>query len=141
FEEEPQLKYSVSATTRDMRPGEIHGSDYFFKKHKEFEEMIEKEELLKHAKDVDNYYGTPRGYVEAELEDGNDVFLEIEVQGELQVKENFSGGVFIFLSTPSLDILKNRIVRRCTEPEVLVLNRLIEARKELNIIHIYLRLV
>jgi len=137
FEEEPQLKYSVSATTRDMRPGEIHGSDYFFKKHKEFEEMIENEELLEHAKYVDNYYGTPRGYVEAELEAGNDVFLEIEVQGALQVKENFSGGVFIFLSPPSLDILKNRIVSRGTESEELVRNRLIEARKELNMMHNY----
>src|SRR5699024_474609 len=85
-----------------------------------------REKLLEHAKYVDNYYGTPRGYVEAELEAGNDVFLEIEVQGALQVKENFSGGVFIFLSPPSLDILKNRIVSRGTESEELVRNRLIE---------------
>src|SRR5699024_6621872 len=67
----------------------------------------------------------------------NDVFLEIEVQGALQVKENFSGGVFIFLSPPSLDILKNRIVSRGTESEELVRNRLIEARKELNMMHNY----
>src|SRR5690625_8041676 len=72
FEEEPQLKYSVSATTRDMRPGEIHGSDYFFKKHIEFEVMIENEELLEHAKFVDNYYGTSIDYVVVEYEAGID---------------------------------------------------------------------
>src|SRR5699024_12434028 len=114
---EPQLKYSVSATTRDMRPGEIHGSDYFFKKHKEFEEMIENEELLEHAKYVDKYYGTPRGHVEAELEAGNDVCLEIEVQGALQVREHVSGGVFIFLSPKCLDVLKKRIVSSGSESE------------------------
>lgn len=137
FEEETHLKYSVSATTRDKRPGEIHGKDYFFKKHSEFEEMIKNNELLEHAKYVNNYYGTPRDYVEAELEAGKDVFLEIEVQGALQVKENFSGGVFIFLFPPSLEELKDRIVNRGTETEELVNNRLNEARKEIEMMHHY----
>ncbi|HLR60769.1 MAG TPA: guanylate kinase [Pseudogracilibacillus sp.] len=137
FQEETQLKYSVSATTRDMRPGEIHGSHYFFKEHSEFEKMIENDELLEHAKYVENYYGTPREYVEAELEAGNDVFLEIEVQGALQVKENFSEGVFIFLFPPSLEVLKSRIINRGTESEELVLNRLNEAQKEIDMMHNY----
>src|SRR5699024_12293685 len=107
--EEHQLTYSIQSTTKETRTVEIHGSDYFFKKHKEYEEMIKNEELIEHAKYVDNYYGTPRGYVEAELEAGNDVFLEIEVQGALQVREDISGGEFIFLYPPSVDILKNDI--------------------------------
>ncbi len=137
FEVETQLKYSVSATTRDKRPGEVHGSDYHFKEHSEFEKMIENDELLEHAKYVNNYYGTPRDYVESELEAGNDVFLEIEVQGALQVKENFSEGVFIFLFPPSLDELKKRIVNRGTESPELVRNRLNEARKEIEMMHNY----
>ena len=137
FEVETQLKYSISATTRDKRPGEVHGSDYHFKEHSEFEKMIENDELLEHAKYVNNYYGTPRDYVETELEAGNDVFLEIEVQGALQVKENFSEGVFIFLFPPSLDELKKRIVNRGTESPELVRNRLNEARKEIEMMHNY----
>ncbi|HLQ84202.1 MAG TPA: guanylate kinase [Pseudogracilibacillus sp.] len=137
FEVEEQLKYSISATTRNKRPGEVHGSDYYFKTHNEFEKMIENDELLEHAKYVDNYYGTPKDYVQSELDAGNDVFLEIEVQGALQVKENFSEGVFIFLFPPSLEELKKRIVNRGTESEELVQNRLNEAKKEIEMMHNY----
>lgn len=137
FEQASQLKYSVSATTRDKRPGEEHGVHYFYQTHEEFEGMIRQNELLEHAKYVDNYYGTPKAYVEEQLELGNDVFLEIEVQGALQVKENFPQGVFIFLFPPSLDELKNRIVNRGTESNDLVLNRLKEAKKEINMMSEY----
>ncbi|MFD2044047.1 guanylate kinase [Ornithinibacillus salinisoli] len=137
FDRKTDLKYSISMTTRDMRPGEQNGIDYFYKSNEEFESLIEQNKLLEYAKFVNNYYGTPREYVEQTLADGYDVFLEIEVQGALQVKENFPEGVFIFLFPPSLEELKNRIVNRGTESEELILNRLKEARKEIELMDAY----
>ncbi len=137
FEEASELQYSISMTTRDMRPGEVDGVDYFYKSVEEFEKLIEENQLLEYAKYVSNYYGTPRKYVEETLEKGQDVFLEIEVQGALQVKENFPEGVFIFLFPPSLEELKNRIVNRGTESQELVVNRLKEARKEIEMMDAY----
>src|SRR5699024_7091163 len=107
FEQKTDLKYSVSATTRKKRPGEREGVDYFYKTEKQFKQMIKNEELLEYARYVGNYYGTPRQYVMDELKKGNDVFLEIEVQGAMQVKNNYPEGVFIFLFPPSLEELKN----------------------------------
>lgn len=137
FEQETHLKYSVSATTRQKRPGEKEGIDYFYKTKEAFEKMIQEKKLLEYAKYVNNYYGTPREYVEEQLELGNDVFLEIEVQGALQVKKNFPEGVFIFLFPPSLEELKNRIVSRGTESSELVINRLKEAKKEIDMMSEY----
>lgn len=137
FEQENHLKYSVSATTRKKRPGEKEGVDYFYKTKQEFEEMIAHNKLLEHAKYVNNYYGTPKEYVLEQLEKGNDVFLEIEVQGAMQVKRNFPEGVFIFLFPPSLEELKNRIVSRGTESNELVVNRLKEAKKEIDMMSEY----
>ncbi|WP_085992441.1 guanylate kinase [Oceanobacillus senegalensis] len=137
FEKATDLQYSISMTTRDKRPGETDGIDYFYKTKEEFEQLIEANELLEYAKYVNNYYGTPRRYVEETLEKGDDVFLEIEVQGALQVKENFPEGVFIFLFPPSLDELKNRILGRGTESNDLVINRLKEARKEIEMMDAY----
>lgn len=137
FKQDPSLKYSISATTRAPRPGEEHGKDYFFRSTAEFELMIAEKRLLEHAKYVDNYYGTPFDYVEAQLAEGNDVFLEIEVQGAMQVKENFTEGVFIFLAPPSIHELKNRIVGRGTESEETVHNRLNVAKEEIKMITAY----
>ncbi|MCM3739102.1 guanylate kinase [Oceanobacillus luteolus] len=137
FEEQTELQYSISMTTRAMRPGEREGVDYFYRSNEEFEQMIANNELLEYAKYVNNYYGTPRAFVEETLAKGKDVFLEIEVQGALQVKNNFPQGVFIFLFPPSLEELKNRIVGRGTETEELVINRLKEARKEIEMMHAY----
>ena len=137
FEQETHLKYSVSATTREKRTGEQEGIDYFYTTKEQFEAMIQNGELLEHAKYVENYYGTPRAYVKEQLEKGNDVFLEIEVQGALQVKENFPEGVFIFLFPPSLEELKNRIIGRGTESDELVRNRLKEAEKEIRMMSEY----
>lgn len=131
------LKYSVSATTRQMRPGEKEGVDYFYKTKEQFEQMIERGELLEYAKYVDNYYGTPKQYVLEQLAQGNDVFLEIEVQGAMQVKRNFPDGVFIFLTPPSLKELKNRIVNRGTETNDIIWERLNEARKEIEMMREY----
>lgn len=124
-------------TTRNKRPGEVDGVDYFYKSREEFEQLIQQNKLLEYAEYVNNYYGTPRDYVEKTLEEGHDVFLEIEVQGALQVKENFPDGVFIFLFPPSLEELKNRIVSRGTESTELVLNRLKEARNEIELMDAY----
>lgn len=137
FKKDTSLKYSTSMTTRPMRPGEQEGVDYFYRSKEAFEQMIENNQLLEHAEYVGNYYGTPREYVEQQLEEGNDVFLEIEVQGALQVKANFPEGVFIFLSPPSLEELKNRIVSRGTETESLVMNRLNAAKEEIDMMDAY----
>lgn len=137
FKQKTNLKYSVSMTTRDRRPGEVDGIDYFYKSKEEFEQLIQQGKMLEYAQYVNNYYGTPRDYVVNMLNAGYDVFLEIEVQGALQVKENFADGVFIFLFPPSLDELKNRIVSRGTESNDLVLNRLKEAKKEIDLMEAY----
>ncbi|MCZ0703374.1 guanylate kinase [Natronobacillus azotifigens] len=137
FEKDTALQYSISMTTRAMREGEEEGVDYFYRSKEDFEKMIEDNQLLEHAQYVGNYYGTPRTYVEETLDKGNDVFLEIEVQGALQVKKNFPEGVFIFLSPPSLEELKNRIVSRGTETETLVMNRLKAAKDEIELMDNY----
>lgn len=127
FDKANDLKYSTSMTTRERRPGERDGVDYFYKTNEEFEKMIEEKQLLEYAQFVNNYYGTPRKYVEDTLAAGHDVFLEIEV----------SEGVFVFLFPPSLEELKNRIVNRGTETRDLVLQRLREARKEIEMMDAY----
>jgi guanylate kinase len=137
FEQDTHLQYSISMTTRSPREGEVDGMDYFFKSKEEFEGLIEENKLLEYANYVGNYYGTPRDYVEKTLAEGKDVFLEIEVQGALQVKKNFSEGVFIFLIPPSLEELKNRIIGRGTETETIVNNRLSAAKEEIEMMNAY----
>lgn len=106
---------SVSATTRAPRPGEEEGREYFFKSTEEFEKMIAKDELIEYARYVDNYYGTPRVYVEEQLEAGKDVVLEIEIQGALKVKEKFPDTLLLFVTPPSAQELRSRLVGRGTE--------------------------
>ena len=106
---------SISATTRNPRPGEEDGREYFFKTVEDFEKMIAKEELIEYARYVDNYYGTPRAYVEEQLEAGKDVILEIEIQGALKVKEKFPDTLLLFVTPPSAEELKSRLVGRGTE--------------------------
>ena len=96
---------SISATTRNPRPGEEDGREYFFKTVEDFEKMIAKEELIEYARYVDNYYGTPRAYVEEQLEAGKDVILEIEIQGALKIKKQFPDTVLMYVSAPSADEL------------------------------------
>lgn len=131
------FEYSISATTRAPREGEVHGVDYFFKTREEFEQLIEEEKLLEYAEFVGNYYGTPVDYVQQTLDSGKDVFLEIEVQGARQVRKKFPDGLFIFLVPPSLSELKNRIVTRGTESEDVINNRMNAAREELEMMHLY----
>lgn len=131
------LVYSVSVTTRKNRPGEIEGVSYFFKSHEEFEKMIEEDKFLEYAKVHDNYYGTPKYFVEEKINEGKIVILEIDVQGALNVKKNIDNGVYIFLAPPSLSELKNRIVNRGTETESDIDLRMNNARKELSYIKNY----
>ncbi|ARU62376.1 guanylate kinase [Tumebacillus avium] len=109
--------YSVSCTTRQPREGEMEGINYFFKSVDQFQEMVKHDELLEWAEVYGNYYGTPRKYVEDTLNAGENVLLEIDIQGALQVKQKFPNGVFIFLIPPSLDELKSRIIGRGSETE------------------------
>ena len=106
---------SVSATTRAPRQGETHGKEYFFKTVEEFEKMIAQDELIEYAKYVDNYYGTPESYVTDQLEAGRDVILEIEIQGALKVKEKYPDTLLLFVTPPSAEELKARLVGRGTE--------------------------
>ena len=121
---------SVSATTRSPRKGEADGREYFFKTTQEFEKMIAKEELIEYARYVDNYYGTPRAYVEEKLSEGRDVILEIEIQGALKVKEKFPETVLLFLMPPSAQVLKERLTGRGTETEEAVRFRMKRACEE-----------
>ncbi|WP_219837733.1 guanylate kinase [Paenibacillus sp. R14(2021)] len=132
-----ELVYSVSATTRLPRQGEIDGINYFFKTREQFQDMIARDALLEHAEYVGNYYGTPRDFVERTLASGKDIILEIEVQGALKVKEKFPQGVFIFLVPPSLDVLKQRITGRGTENADIIDHRMTVAVEEMNLIHYY----
>lgn len=109
--------YSVSCTTRKPREGEVEGVNYFFKSVDEFKAMIERDEMLEWAEVYTNFYGTPRKYVDETLAAGENVLLEIDIQGALQVKKKFPDGVFIFLIPPSLDELRSRILGRGSETE------------------------
>ncbi|MRX73346.1 guanylate kinase [Bacillus lacus] len=132
-----KFEYSISVTTRKPREGEVDGIDYFFRTREEFEEMIENKKLLEWAEFVGNYYGTPVDYVEKTLSEGKDVFLEIEVQGAIQVREIFPEGLFIFLAPPSLGELKNRIVTRGTETDDVIANRMKAAKAEIELMDAY----
>lgn len=126
----PNICFSVSATTRKPRPGEVDGREYFFVDLDRFQEMVDNNELLEHAEYVANRYGTPRAYVEQKLNEGVDVILDIEVQGARQVFEKDMGAVMIFVIPPSIDELKNRLVKRGTDTERAIEARLIRARQE-----------
>lgn len=134
---EQKFVYSISATTRQPRTGETDGVDYFFKTREEFEQMIQNKQLLEYAEYVGNYYGTPLEYVENTLATGKDVFLEIDVQGAIQVRELMPEGVFIFLTPPDLNELESRIVNRGTDSDEVIVKRMKTAREELELMKYY----
>lgn len=121
---------SVSATTRNMRPGEINGKSYFFKTTEEFEKMIANDELIEYANYVGNYYGTPKAFVEQKMAEGKDVLLEIEIQGALKIKEKFKDAVLIFITTKDAATLKSRLEGRGTETAEVIEKRLKRATEE-----------
>lgn len=128
---------SISATSRKPREGEQEGVEYFFKTREEFEKMIEGEELVEYAPYLGNYYGTPKAYVEEQLEAGKDVILEIDIQGASKIKEKFPQTVLMFVTPPSAEELKNRLVKRGTEDMETIERRLSRAVEEAEGIEAY----
>ena len=126
------IKLSVSATTRKPREGEVHGVNYFFLEKEKFLTMIDNDEFLEHASIYDNHYGTPKAAILECLNKGQDVILEIEMQGAKQMKQICPDGVFVFVLPPSLEELKNRIVGRATETEAEIEKRFSSAFEEIN---------
>lgn len=129
--------YSVSMTTRQPRDGEVNGEDYYFVTKDEFEAEIANDGMLEYAQYVDNYYGTPLKYINKTLEEGHDVFLEIEVQGAMQVREKMPDGVYIFLTPPDLKELKNRLVGRGTDSIEVIDKRIETAVLEIKMMQNY----
>ncbi len=129
--ERPDVAVSISATTRQPRPGEQDGVHYFFRQREEFEQMIREDQLLEYAEYSGNYYGTPLSFIEQQRQQGRHVVLEIEVQGALQVMQRCPDAVSIFLAPPSLAVLEERLRGRGTETEEVILRRLGEAHREL----------
>ncbi len=115
FETYNGINYSVSMTTREPRQGEVEGEDYFFVSEEEFKEIMDRNGFLETARVHGNYYGTPRSYVEKTLAKGEDIILEIDIQGANQVRDIFPEAVFIFLKPPSLEALSRRLDKRGTE--------------------------
>lgn len=126
----PNYALSVSCTTRQPRPGEVDGREYYFITEDRFKEMIRQEELVEHACYCGRYYGTPRFYVEEQMARGKDVLLEIEIQGALQIKKKFPDTVLIFVMPPSAEELKRRLVGRGTESAEVIAARLARASEE-----------
>lgn len=131
------FQYSVSMTTRQKREGEVEGVDYYFRTREEFEALIEAGEMLEYAEYVGNYYGTPLSYVQQTLDQGKDVFLEIEVQGAKQVKDKVPDGVFIFLTPPDLAELRSRITGRGPDSAEVIDERMRVAREEIEMMALY----
>ncbi|WP_394926534.1 guanylate kinase [uncultured Robinsoniella sp.] len=121
---------SISATTRNPRPGEEDGREYFFKTVEEFKEMIADNALIEYAQYVQNFYGTPKAYVQDKLNEGKDVILEIEIQGALKVKEQFPDTLLLFVTPPNAQTLEDRLTGRGTETADVIRDRLSRASEE-----------
>lgn len=131
------FQYSVSMTTRQPRPGEVNGKDYFFVSKEEFEQHIREGQMLEYAKYVDNYYGTPLKYINDTLDEGKDVFLEIEVNGAMQVRSKCPDGVFIFLTPPDLMELRQRLIHRGADSMEVINKRIHKAFGEIQMMQNY----
>ena len=131
--EEPGIRMSVSATTRPRRPGEVHGQDYFFEDSEDFQLMVNRDELLEHAKVFGNYYGTPRAPVEDALSDGKDVLFDIDWQGTQQLEAKMRDDlVSVFIVPPSVAELERRLKTRAQDSDEVVAQRMSKAADELS---------
>lgn len=137
MKESKDIIFSISLTTRKPRPTEVDGENYFFVDEKEFERMVRDDELLEYAKVHNNYYATPKKFVFEQIEKGEIVLLEIDVQGALQIKEKYKNAIFIFLLPPNMSELKSRIVKRGTERPEDIDTRFNNAFKELDFVGEY----
>lgn len=131
LEKNPDIKLSISATTRTPRVNEINGVNYFFISKEEFETAVKNNEFLEYAEFSGNFYGTKKNFVEKTLNDGNDLILEIEVKGANQVKEKMPNAITVFIMPPSVEILEERLRGRHTEDEETIQKRLNEAKREI----------
>lgn len=131
------LSLSISATTRAPRVGEVDGVNYFFMKKQVFEEKINQNKFLEWAKVYTNYYGTPTDYVKQKLEEGKDVILEIDIQGAAKVRKRCPEGIFIFILPPSLEELRDRIVKRGSDTPEAIKLRMKSAKEELKAAYSY----
>lgn len=136
-QKENYIKFSVSATTREPRNGEVDGVNYFFKTHEEFNSMIKNGELVEWVKYCDNYYGTPKKCIEDTIKSGFDCLLEIEVEGALNIKNIYPDCVSIFVLPPSFDELRRRIEGRGTEKPEAIEKRMEKAIKEMKYVDKY----
>lgn len=130
IEEYDGYALSISATTRQPRSGEEDGREYFFLQKEQFERKIAENGLIEYACYCDNYYGTPREYVERQLADGKDVILEIEIQGALKVRKQYDDALLLFVMPPSAEELRRRLVGRGTETEEVISKRMHRAAEE-----------
>lgn len=121
---------SISATTRSPREGEVDGREYYFKTVEEFRDLIDQNGFIEYAQYVENYYGTPRAYVEEKLAAGQNVILEIEVEGALQIKEQYPDAILIFISASSAKELRDRLTGRGTEAPEVIAKRMERAKGE-----------
>ena len=137
FKDRDDLYFSISATTREAREGEVDGVHYHFIDLKRFQELIEEDALLEYAEYVGNFYGTPKKFVDKAMNDGKDVILDIEVQGALQVSAKRPETVRIFIAPPSWEELERRLVSRGTDSEEKIQKRLVRAKAELQTADVY----
>lgn len=137
LEKNEDILYSISATTRQPREGEVDGVNYLFTDEDKFKDMVAKDEFLEYAHVHTNYYGTPKEYVVEQVEKGEIVLLEIDVQGALQIKQNYDEAVFIFLLPPTMEELKSRIIKRGTESMEDIERRYSNAFKEIEFLGKY----
>lgn len=137
LEEYDGYALSISATTRKPRPGEEDGREYFFLEKEQFERRIAEDGLIEYACYCENYYGTPREYVERQLAEGKDVILEIEIQGALKVKKQYEDALLLFVMPPSAGELKRRLVGRGTETGEVIEKRMCRAAEEAEGIEAY----
>ncbi|EMS73344.1 guanylate kinase [Ruminiclostridium cellobioparum] len=135
--ERDNVRYSVSATTRKPREGEVEGQNYFFVSEGQFLDMLEKDALIEWDKYCDNYYGTPKAFVDSCIEAGTDVILEITVEGALEIKQKYPECVLVFIVPPSLEELRRRIESRATECWDVIEKRLEQAANELKYVAKY----
>ncbi len=137
LEEDKNIILSISMTTRDKRFNEIDGKDYLFVSRDVFMSKISKNEFIEYAKYCNHFYGTPKEFIQKNINLGKTVILEIEVNGALQIKKNFFGATFIFFMPPSLKVLEDRLINRNTETLEKITSRLKTAIEEIKISHNY----
>ncbi len=133
----PNIHYSISMTTRNPRPGEVNGTNYYFTTNEHFEELLTQDAFLEHAKVYDHYYGTPKKYVYQMLQEGKHIMLEIDIQGAMQVKEKYPQCVLIYIVPPSKAVLEARLRGRHTDSDEVIAGRLAKASAELEWISKY----